>query len=69
MLSEGIGRAGPMLYGEGPYDTIDEAYAVMGAWIAENGLHVAGPPQEAYLRPPADKLDPLTEIRFPVTRS
>jgi len=62
------GEAAVVLH-EGPYETIDEAYATIGAWIAANGLHVAGPPQEAYLRPPGGALDPLTEIRFPVEKS
>jgi effector-binding domain-containing protein len=53
---------------EAPFDTLDETYSAIGAWIAENGYHVAGPPQEAYLREPSETAPPLTEIRFPVTR-
>mgnify|MGYP001815317318 CR=1 FL=1 len=50
----------------GGYDRIDEAYGRIGSWIAENGLKLAGPPQEAYLTPPDDPNGPVTEIRFPV---
>ncbi len=50
----------------GGYDTIDEAYGLIGNWIADNGLQFAGPPQEAYLSPPDDPSGPVTEIRFPV---
>jgi DNA-binding transcriptional MerR regulator len=54
---------------DGPYDTIDETYAAIGAWIAESGYHIAGPPHEAYLREPTEHASPLTEIRFPVSRA
>lgn len=50
----------------GSYDTVDQAYGLIGNWIAENGLQFAGPPQEAYLSPPDDPSGPVTEIRFPV---
>lgn len=62
------GEAAVVLH-EGPYETIDEAYSAIGTWIADNGFHIAGPPQEAYLRAPGGgELEPLTEIRFPVSR-
>ena len=44
---------------DGPYDTVDVTYAAIGTWIAESGYHIAGPPQEAYLREPTGKLTPL----------
>ena len=53
---------------EAPFDTLDETYSAIGTWIAENGYHMAGPPQEAYLREPSESAPPLTEIRFPVTK-
>jgi DNA-binding transcriptional MerR regulator/predicted transcriptional regulator YdeE len=53
---------------DGPYDTIDETYTAIGTWVAESAYHIAGPPQEAYLREPGAPAPPLTEIRFPVTR-
>ena len=53
---------------EGPFETIDEAYTAIGTWIAESGFHLAGPPQEAYLREPTEEAPPLTEIRFPVSK-
>ena len=51
---------------QGPYDTLDVTYAAIAQWIADNGLHVAGAPQEAYLTAPDDPAGPITEIRFPV---
>lgn len=51
---------------EGPYETIASTYSVVGRWIADNGLQLAGPVQEAYLSPPDDPAGPITEIRFPV---
>lgn len=51
---------------QGPYDTIDQAYAAMGTWLESNGFDIAGPPQEAYLTAPDDPSGPVTEIRFPV---
>ena len=53
---------------DGPFEALDETYAAIGTWIAEAGYHIAGPPQEAYLREPTDTTPPLTEIRFPVTK-
>jgi DNA-binding transcriptional MerR regulator len=54
---------------EGPYNSIDRAYTALGTWIAGSGYHIAGPPQEAYLREPTDDAPPLTEVRFPVTKA
>jgi DNA-binding transcriptional MerR regulator len=51
---------------QGPYNTIDQAYAAMGTWLESNGLAIVGPPQEAYLTAPDDPSGPVTEIRFPV---
>lgn len=51
---------------QGSYDTIDQAYAMIGNWISDNDLTIAGPAQEAYLSAPGDPAGPVTEIRFPV---
>ncbi len=51
---------------QGPYETIDQAYAAMGSWLDSHDLRMAGPPQEAYLTAPDDPSGPITEIRFPV---
>ena len=51
---------------QGPYASIDRAYAAMGEWIAANEMTVAYAPQEAYLTAPDDPAGPITEIRFPV---
>lgn len=55
----------------GPYDSIAPTYAALGAWIAEHGFVIAGPPMEAYLSDPATTKpeDYLTEVRFPVERA
>ena len=59
------GKAAVMIH-TGSYDTIGESYASIGGWIADNGLRIAGPIQEAYLVAPDDPGGPVTEIRFPV---
>jgi DNA-binding transcriptional MerR regulator len=51
---------------QGPYDTIDQAYAALGVWLEENNLKMSGPPQEAYLTAPDDPGGPVSEIRIPV---
>jgi len=51
---------------QGPYETIDQAYAAIGEWIESNGMKMAGVPGEAYLTAPDDPAGPLTEIRVPV---
>ncbi len=53
---------------EGPFETLDASYTAIGTWIAESGYHIAGAPQEAYLREPTDEAPPLTEIRFPIAK-
>ena len=69
----GIKRVTPMLvaYGmfRGPYEEIAPAYGEMAAWIAANGYHVAGPPEETYFSEPSTPpQDTLTEIVFPVAK-
>lgn len=59
------GKAAVVIH-EGTYDTIEGSYVVIGNWISENGFHMAGPPQEAYLVAPDDPGGPITEIRVPV---
>jgi len=59
------GKAAVLIH-QGPYETIDQAYAAMGTWLESNGLSIAGPPQEAYLTAPDDPSGPITEIRWPV---
>ena len=59
------GKAAVLIH-HGSYDTIDQAYGRIGQWIAENGMKIAGPPQEAYLTAPDDPSGPVTELRFPV---
>ena len=55
-----------ILVHRGPYEEMDEAYGRIGQWISDNGLQIAGPPQEAYLTAPDDPAGPITEIRWPV---
>lgn len=50
----------------GSYDDIGQVYEAMGQWMGEQGLHPAGPPQEAYLTAPDDPEGPVTEVRWPV---
>jgi DNA-binding transcriptional MerR regulator len=59
------GKAAVIIH-EGPYDRLEESYVAIGNWISDNGLHIAGPAQEAYLVAPDDPSGAITEIRFPV---
>jgi effector-binding domain-containing protein len=54
----------------GPYETLEVTYGELMSWIAANGYHVAGPPEEVYFSDPAEVSpdDHLTEIRLPVSR-
>lgn len=55
----------------GPYDTVAPTYEALGAWVAEQGYVMAGPPREAYMSDPAavPPEEYLTEIQFPVQRA
>lgn len=50
------------------YDTFEQSYAALAAWIEANGYQVAGPPREIYLSPPEEGKLPVTEIQFPVQK-
>ena len=50
----------------GPYDTLEQTYAMIGQWIADHGYVVIGPLREVYLSMPAAEGLPVTEIQFPV---
>jgi len=51
----------------GPDDTIGEAYAALGRYVAERGIGAAGPVRESYLmHPTAEALTLVTEIGWPV---
>lgn len=53
----------------GPYDTVDETYERLGAWIDTHDYRHAGAPEEIYLSPPDVPPDEiLTEVRIPVAR-
>jgi effector-binding domain-containing protein len=56
---------------KGPYSTIPGHYTEMLAWLAAEGLEVAGPPREAYIKRPDARghgkpEEFVTEIQFPV---
>ena len=55
-----------VLIHEGPYDTIGNSYELIGRWMSENELHIAGSVREAYLVAPDDPNGPITELRIPV---
>lgn len=63
------GRAASTVH-VGPYDTVEQSYAVLGRWISEQGLsHRPGPMWEAYLTDPEAEPDPAkwqTRIFQPV---
>ncbi|HEX4312054.1 MAG TPA: AraC family transcriptional regulator [Acidobacteriaceae bacterium] len=53
----------------GPYDQLQNAYAAVEEWIAENGFRPNGVPWEAYLNDPADHPNPQdwkTEVHWPL---
>jgi len=56
---------------EGPYEDIPAHYTEMLAWLSVEGMEVAGPPREVYIKRPdaAGRTEPNTfetEIQFPV---
>jgi effector-binding domain-containing protein len=57
----------------GPFVTINEAYAAIGKWMETNGYRIVGPCRELYLRPAKNgsQSDPetVTEIQFPVEKA
>ncbi len=57
----------------GPFVTINEAYAAIGRWIDTNGYRITGPCREVYLNPSKNgsQTDPetVTEIQFPVEKA
>ena len=61
----------------GPFTTLNEAYAAIGKWIEANGYRICGPGREIYLRVTeqghgkVSQTDPdtVTEIQFPVEKA
>ena len=54
---------------KGPYDKISAHYSEFLAWLTAEGLEVAGPPREIYVKGPQSNVpsaEYLTEIQFPV---
>ena len=60
----------------GPFTTLNEAYAAIGKWIDANGYRICGPGREIYVRVTeqghgkVSQTDPgtVTEIQFPVEK-
>ena len=53
----------------GPYDTLGEAYAQIEAYIADRGLHKAGPPREFYYsEPDVPPAEVRTLVEWPVNQ-
>lgn len=67
-LLPGVASAACLVH-TGGFDTLPEAYAVLGRWIEQNGCQINGPAREVYLRPPSEAELPITEIQFPVKRA
>ena len=61
----------------GPFTTLNEAYAAIGKWIDSNGYRICGPSREIYVRVTeqghgkVSQADPntVTEIQFPVMKA
>jgi len=53
----------------GPHHTVAPAYGALTAWIAANGLAIAGPPREVYLSEPSTPPERIRMVvEFPVSR-
>jgi DNA-binding transcriptional MerR regulator/effector-binding domain-containing protein len=66
----GVETAASLIH-RGPYETKGQSLVAIGRWIAANGMQIAGPVREVYLRGPMDTDHPdelLTEIQFPLLR-
>ncbi len=53
----------------GPYETLEQTYEELFAYMKENGLELTGPPREAYLTDPEQVERPednLTQMLFPI---
>jgi AraC family transcriptional regulator len=53
----------------GPYETLNDAYAALEAWIEAHGLTRAGAPWESYITDPGEYPDPKdwrTEVCWPI---
>jgi DNA-binding transcriptional MerR regulator len=50
---------------QGSYETLSEAYAAFGRWMAEHGYQLQLPGREIYLNGPHNG-PPITEIQFPL---
>jgi AraC family transcriptional regulator len=70
----GIKRVDPHLVAfamhRGPYETVEQTYNELAAWVEANGYAIVGPPEELYYSDPATTApaDYLTEIRFQVAK-
>ncbi|MDP4089540.1 MAG: MerR family transcriptional regulator [Bacillota bacterium] len=56
---------------QGPFQTLDAAYAAVLKWIEENGYKITGPQRELYLKGEWMTEDPneyVTELQFPIGR-
>lgn len=54
----------------GPYDSLGTAYDELSAWIARQGLAIAGAPREVYLSEPGTPApETRTVVEFPVEAS
>ena len=56
----------------GPYSTLPITYALLGAWVVQNGYEICGAPYDLYIRGGNDKiLSPkqyLTEVYMPIRK-
>ena len=53
----------------GPYETLNEAYAAIEAWMQAEGVSPAGAPWDSYITDPAEFPDPQdwkTEVIWPI---
>lgn len=70
-IEAGTLQAGPAAFAthSGPYDTLNETYSAVEAWLTEHNLETSGPNWEWYVTDPSEEPDPAqwkTEVYFPV---
>jgi effector-binding domain-containing protein len=58
----------------GAFNTLNQAYSALSAWVQANGYRIAGPGREVYLetgKGPVHQDDPtyVTEVQFPVEKA
>ncbi len=70
-VEAGFLTSGPVAYAlhSGHYDSLRETYSALEQWMAQQGVHPAGPPWEVYVTDPGELPNPddwRTEVYWPI---